>query len=89
MHTATITLHFVALVNSSSLLTFYSIVIIQLTRSKPPDCLCPVSGNQLNFVTYVRTDEALNQYLRKPHSRKSVSDIEAAIEVYKELAGKY
>ncbi|MFM7851338.1 MAG: hypothetical protein ACKO96_05310 [Flammeovirgaceae bacterium] len=46
--------------NTAALLTFYTIVIIQLTRSRAPDCLCPISGKVTPFVQYVKADEMLN-----------------------------
>ena len=44
---------------------------------------------KLAFVAKVKTNEALNQYLRNGHSEKSTNDIEEAFKTYEELAAKY
>ena len=61
--------HFLALIVSSSLLSFLALVIAKLSQNKPGVSDGSVTHkNRLTYVAKVKTDEALNQYLRRGHT---------------------
>jgi hypothetical protein len=79
--------HIVASIGFVGLLIFIAVVIIELSREKP-ESLNTESNSKLNFVARLKTNEALNQYIRREHSRQSTSDIQEAFKAYEELVAK-
>lgn len=53
--------HFVASIGFVGLLIFVAVVIVELSKERPEST---AKGNKLAFVAKVKTNEALNQYLR-------------------------